>query len=72
MLETFRPLHLAGQFCRGQPLTNNLRYHQREAIRVSERIVFGRTVIVAEHLLLAVQVERLDGNVTAGQTALKQ
>src|SRR5277367_5210654 len=65
---------LASEFPISNPLANNLTRHQREAIRIVQRIVFGRTVVIAEDLLIhvGIEVERLNGNVGATKTALQQ
>lgn len=66
--------HLAGQFCIGKTFPYYLRYCQGEAIRVGERIVFCRTVIVAEDLLsnVAVEVKGLNSIVCALQSRFKR
>jgi len=64
----------SSQFCIGEALAYYLRYCQRKAICVIQRIVFCCTVIVAEYLLcdVAVKVERLYAHIRASQSALEQ
>ena len=69
-LRTRRFSHLAGQFCIGQSLPCDLRYCQRETIRIIQRIVFGCAVVIPEYLLIhiAVKMERFDANVCSVQS----
>jgi hypothetical protein len=67
-------LSLAGQVGVSEPFAVDLHHGQREAVRVIQRIIFGRPIIEPENLLrdIAVKVERFHGHVRSAQSSLEQ
>ena len=59
---------------KGQALTEDFADGHIEAVRIIQRIVFGRTVVIAEYLFVKVtkQMEWFDTNVASGDAALQQ
>ena len=50
---------LASYFGEGQAFAEHLRDDKVEAVGIVQRIIFGRTIVVAEHLLIDVTEHRL-------------
>jgi hypothetical protein len=55
----------ACQLCVGETLASDLRHKRHEAVGIVQRVVFRRTIVEAEYLLIKVTIkmERLNSNV---------